>query len=79
MKIYLTPTKQDYDALMRYLEDHGCKWRGGEKPTHLDKFRIHGKYTYFYEECGLISFSAGDYFKLYYSNEPVMEYRSTIA
>ena len=76
MTVFHVETQQDYNALMVELEEKGCKWRGGEKPTHLDKFRIHGKGTYFYEECGLISFSDGDHFKAYYSNETLIEYKS---
>ena len=76
MKIYHVETQGDYNALMIELEEKGCKWRGGEKPTHLDKFGFHGKDNYFYEECGLISFSDGDYFKAYYSNETLIEYKA---
>ena len=76
MTVYHVETQGDYDALMIELEEKGCKWRGGEKPTHLDKFRFHSNDTYFYEECGLISFSDGDYFKAYYSNETLIEYKA---
>ena len=76
MTVYHVETQGDYNALMIELEEKGCKWRGGEKPTHLDKFGFHGKDNYFYEECGLISFSDGDYFKAYYSNETLIEYKA---
>ena len=76
MTVYHVETQGDYNALMIELEEKGCKWRGGEKPTQLDKFGFHGKDNYFYEECGLISFSDGDYFKAYYSNETLIEYKA---
>ena len=76
MTVYHVETQGDYNALMIELEEKGCKWRSGEKPTHFDKFRFHGKDTYFYEECGLISFSDGDYFKAYYSDETLIEYKA---
>ena len=75
MTVYHVEKKEAYDELMIELEEIGCKWRGGEKPTHLDKFKTYGKDTYIYDECGLISFSDGDYFKAYYSNETLIEYK----
>ena len=76
MKIYHTATREDYYSLMSELEGKGCEWRGGEKPTHLDKFRIHGKDTYFYEECGGISLSDGDYLNKHHKDEPIIEYKA---
>ena len=76
MKIYHTETQQDYDALMSDLEENGCKWRSGEKPTRLDKFKDSGKDTYIYEEHGVVSFSDGDYFKKYHDNETLIEYKA---
>jgi hypothetical protein len=79
MKIYHTATWEDYYSLMSELEEDGCIWKSGEKPTHADGFKRYGKDTYIYDEDGVIQLSSGSYFKEYYSNEPVMEYRSTIA
>ena len=77
MKIYHTETQQDYDALMSELEEKGCEWRSGVKPTQLDKFKDYGKDTYIYEEYGgIISFSDGYYFKVYRSNETLIEYKA---
>ena len=76
MTVYHVETQGDYNALMIELEEKGCKWREGEKPTKLDKFKDYGKDTYIYDECGLISFSAGDHFKAYYSNETLIEYKA---
>ena len=76
MKIYHTETREDYYSLMTELEGKGCEWMSGGKPTHSDYFRIHGKDTYFYEECGGISLSDGDYFKKHYKDESIIEYKS---
>ena len=77
MKIYHVETQGDYDALMIELEEKGCEWRRGEKPTRLDNFKYNGKDTYIYEEYGgIISFSGGYYFKMYRSNETLIEYKA---
>ena len=76
MKIYHTETQQDYDALMSDLEENGCKWRSGEKPTRLDKFKDSGKDICVYEEYGEITFSDVEYFKKYHSNETLIEYKA---
>ena len=77
MTVYHVKTQADYDALMIELEEKGCEWRWGEKPTTLDKFKDYGKDTYIYEEYGgIISFSDGYYFKVYRSNETLIEYKA---
>ena len=77
MTVYHVETQGDYDALMIELEEKGCEWRWGEKPTKLDKFKDYGKDTYIYEEYGgIISFSDGYYFKVYRSNETLIEYKA---
>ena len=76
MKIYHTETQQDYDALMSELEEKGCKWRSGVKPTQLDKFKDSGKDTCVYEECGEITLSYVECFKKYHSDETLIEYKA---
>ena len=76
MKIYHTETQQDYDALMSELEEKGCEWRSGVKPTQLDKFKDYGKDTCVYEEYGEITFSNVEYFKKYHSDETLIEYKA---
>lgn len=34
MKLYRTRTQEEFDWLMQKLEDEGCKWSGGDKPTN---------------------------------------------
>lgn len=76
MTVYHVETQGDYDTLMIELEEKGCEWRWGEKPTKLDKFKIYGKDTYIYEEYGIISLSDGYYSKVYRSNETLIEYKA---
>ena len=35
MKIYNTPTQEDYDVLMIELEEKGFEWLSGHNPTHF--------------------------------------------
>ena len=76
MKFYRVETQQAYDELMIELEEKGCKWRNGKKPTQLAKFKNYGKDTYIFDESGVLSFSDGEYFKKYHSDEPVIEYKA---
>lgn len=53
MKIYHTETQEDYDALMIELEEQGCKWLSGRKPTEA-------KYHWFnYGEKTCVRVSSG--------------------
>ena len=36
MKLYRTRTEEEYDWLMQKLEDEGCVWASGRKPTEPD-------------------------------------------
>ena len=76
MTVYHVETQGDYDVLMIELEEKGCEWRCGVKPTQLNKFKIYGKDTYIYEEYDIISLSDGYYSKVYRSNETLIEYKA---
>ena len=76
MTVYHVETQGDYDALMIELEEKGCKWRNGKKPTHFDVFKAEGKDTYIYDESGVLSFSDGEYFKKCHSDETLIEYKA---
>ncbi len=76
MTVYHVETQEDYDALMIYFEKKGFKWLRGEKPTRFDRFKDNGKDTCVYEEDGIISFSGVEYFKKYYDNETLIEYKA---
>ena len=76
MTVYHVETQGDYNALMIELEEKGCEWRWGEKPTQLDKFKNYGKDTYIYDGSGVLSFSDVEYFKKHHSYEPLIEYKA---
>lgn len=77
MKIYHTETQADYDALMGELEEQGCKWLSGRKPTEA-------KYHWFnYEEKTYVRVSFGiltkfdfRHYKEEYPNIPVIKYKA---
>src|SRR5699024_1815240 len=41
MKLYRTRTQVEYDWLMQKLEEEGCVWASGRKPTELDYSKQH--------------------------------------
>lgn len=36
--IYICDTKEEYNSLMRYLEEEGATWGGGERPTETNNW-----------------------------------------
>lgn len=76
MKVYHVKTQADYDALMIELEEKGCKWRRGEKPTRLNEFKKYRKDICVYEEDCEITLSGLEYFEKYYSDEILIEYKA---
>ena len=76
MTIYHTATPEDYNSLMVELEKQGCKWKSGEKPTHLYEFKTFDKNTCIHEEHGVLSFSDGYCFKEYCRDNTVIEYKA---
>lgn len=76
MKVYHIEAQEDYDELMIYFEKKGFKWRGGEKPTKLNKFKKYRKDICVYEEDGEITLSGIEYFKNNHSNETLIEYKA---
>ena len=76
MKIYHVETQQDYDELMIELEEKGLKWLSGHEPTHFDGFKDYGKDACVYEEYDEISISGVEYFKVFHSDETLIEYKA---
>ena len=76
MTVYHVKTQEAYDELMSELEEKGCEWFGGEKPTLRNNFKEYDEDTHIYDECSIISFSDGYYFKKYCSDEPAIEYKA---
>ena len=81
MRIYHTETQQDYDALMVELEEQGCKWLSGRKPTEA-------KYDWFnYGEktcvrrissAGILTKFDFGYSKENYPSVPIIKYKAKV-
>lgn len=48
MKVYHVETQEDYDDLMIKLENEGCMWASGDKPTSKDYWRVYTDETVIY-------------------------------
>lgn len=59
MKYYHTPTREDYDDLMSFLEERGFSWFSGDNPTDLDEWDDHKEDTTIsiYEQSKEIGFT----------------------
>ena len=77
MKIYHTATLEDYDALMVELEEKGCKWFDGKKPTYLRYWKL-GKENTCIDISGkdIITFAPIEWYKKKYPDTPIIEYKA---
>ena len=77
MKIYHTRTLEDYDALMVELEEKGCKWFDGKKPTYLRYWKL-GKENTCIDISGkdIITFAPIEWYKKKYPDTPIIEYKA---
>lgn len=78
MKIYNTKTQSDYDSLMSYLEEQGCKWFYGEKPTGINLWFMYKETTCLRVDNYSIIHSSLDYYKEKYPNENIIEYKARV-
>lgn len=78
IKIYHVETQEDYDGLMIKLENEGCVWASGEKPTTQDYWHIRGKETVVYLECwgdGEMTVGSLSEAKGIYHTTPIFKYQ----
>ena len=77
MKIYHTRTLEDYDALMVELEEKGCTWLDGKKPTYLRYWKL-GKENTCIDISGkdIITFAPIEWYKKKYPETPIIEYKA---
>ena len=77
MKIYHTATLEDYDELMIELEEKGCKWFDGKKPTYLRYWKL-GKENTCIDISGkdIITFAPIEWYKKKYPDTPIIEYKA---
>ena len=76
MKIYNTKTQADYNALMIELEEKGCKWFDGKKPTAVNLWSMWKGTTCLRVDNYVIFHGSLDYYKEKYPNENIIEYKA---
>ena len=76
MKIYHTRTLEDYDALMVELEEKGCKWFDGKKPTAVNLWSMWKGTTCLRVDNYVIFHGSLDYYREKYHNENIIEYKA---
>ena len=76
MKIYNTPTQEDYDALMSELEVKGHKWLSGYKPTSKNYWEQVKENTCIVISAKYITFRGIEQCKKQHPNIPIIEYKA---
>ena len=76
MKIYHTATLEDYDELMIELEEKGCKWFDGKKPTAVNLWSMWKGTTCLRVDNYVIFHGSLDYYREKYPNENIIEYKA---
>ena len=76
MKIYNTPTQEDYDALMSELEVKGYKWLSGYEPTEYSYWEQEKKNSCIKISGKDIAFKDIKQCKKQYPNTPIIEYKA---
>ncbi len=61
--VYRTKTQEEYDWLMEKLEEAGCVWTTGRKPTELDTFHIYKSDTCIFVEDKKLIYAGFDFYK----------------
>lgn len=79
MEIYHTETQEDYDALMIKLEEQGCKWLSGRKPTETTKNWKRN----LSESCVRVGkkmamYDKKSYYTRYYPDTPIIKYKAKV-
>ena len=73
MKIYHVETQQAYDELMSELEDKGCKWLSGYKPTSKNYWEQEKENTRIVISAKYITFMNIEQSKRQHPNIPIIE------
>ena len=79
MKIYHIRTLEDYDALMVELEEKGCKWRNGRKPTYYRYWEQEKENSCIAISGKEITFGLIEWHKKEYPDIPIIEYKAKVA
>ena len=78
IKIYHTETQEDYDALMVELEEQGCKWAGGDKPSEINRWRVREHLTCVDVCDSKITYASLSCYKEDYPNIPITKYKAKV-
>lgn len=76
MKIYHTETIEDYDALMIELEEQGCTWAYGHKPTTSNDWRFQEEHTCIKLKGQAINRGDLELFNNLHPDVPIIKYKS---
>ena len=76
MKVYHVETKEAYDELMSELEEKGCKWLSGYKPTSKNYWEQEKENTRIVISAKYITFMNIEQSKKKYPNIPIIEYKA---
>lgn len=73
-------TQEEYDKLMKLLEEYGFRWRAGEKPTCFNGFKVYKSKTYINDDLYKTIPGLGYADKNYYviRNYKLIEYKDFI-
>lgn len=76
MKIYHTETQADFDALMVELEEQGCKWFSGRKPTEATTYwKLNSIETCVKIDKKVIAYNEKGYYAMRYPSIPIIKYK----
>ena len=77
MKIYHTETQADYDALMVELEEEGCKWFSGRKPTEAtENWKANSSETCVRVDKKVAVYDEKSLYTRKYPDVPIIEYKA---
>lgn len=77
MKIYHTETQADYDALMVKLEEQGCKWLTGDRPTKTTYWHLNREKTCVnVQPEGEMRIMSKEYHSLFHPDVQIIKYKA---
>ena len=74
-KYYLVESQNEYYDLMKILEDQGCTWMSGEKPTELRYDIINSNKFVVYNRNNILTQSTYSFFALQYEDSDLTDWK----
>ena len=75
-KYYLVESQDEYYDLMKILEEQGCTWGNGEKPTDFHYDIMHGKKFIVYNRNNILTYSTYSFFALQYEGCDLTDWKA---